>query len=82
MKKNLRKQILLSAMERKNDGLIGLSDILSGDEYPDMIVVKVEKYLDANCSNGHFSRWTSFGNSIYDDAIRLASRLEDLYATI
>ena len=82
MKKGLRKQLLLSAMDRRNDGLIGLSDILSGDEYPGQIIIKVEKYLDANCSNGHFSRWTAFGNSIYDDAIRLASRLEDLYATI
>ena len=26
---------------------------------------EVEEWLDENCSNGHFSEWTSFGTSIY-----------------
>ena len=79
MKKGLRKQLILSAMEVENDGRIGLSDIISGDEYPEQIIIKVENYLDTNCSNGHFSRWTAFGQNLYLDAIMLVSRLEERY---
>lgn len=26
----------------------------------------VEKWLDNNCNNGYHSRWTNFGNSLYE----------------
>lgn len=26
----------------------------------------VEKWLDNNCSNGYQSRWTNFGNTLYE----------------
>jgi hypothetical protein len=82
MKKNLRKQIFASVMEAKNDNLIGLSDILSGNEHPEEIMNKVCTYLDDNCGNGYFSRWTEHGNSIYNDAVKLAAKLEAKYASM
>ena len=33
-------------------------------------LLEVEEWLDENCSNGYFSRWTSFGNSVYAECRR------------
>ncbi len=82
MKKNIRKQIFASVMDVRNDNRVGLSDILSGHELPDEIISKVVNYLDENCSNGYFSRWTAFGNGIYNDAVKLVSELEAKYASM
>lgn len=60
---------------RSSDGCTCLTDILNGDEYIDDILPKVGDYLDKHCNNGHFNRWTSFGNGLYSDAEELVDAL-------
>lgn len=42
----------------------------------------IEGELDARCGNGHFSRWTSFGQSLYRDFKRFERILEAEYKKI
>lgn len=58
----------------KSTGMWTLRDVLAGvtpAKANDVLV----NWLDANCSNGHFSHWTSFGNSLYNDFIRVMDYL-------
>lgn len=43
------------------------------------IIPYVENWLDTNCSNGHFSRWTDRGDSIIFQADDFVERLRKLY---
>lgn len=62
-----RKEILSSF--NNNDNYISLMDIINGSETSANVVYnKVYSYLDENCDNGYFSRWTSHGNSVSQDA--------------
>ena len=45
----------------------------------DEIIPYVENWLDTNCSNGHFSRWTDRGDSIAFQADKFVERLQKLY---
>ena len=63
----------------EENGYITLSDILDGNERPDEILQKVEEYLDDNCSNGQFGRWTSFGQSVWNDAQMMVQKLSEVY---
>lgn len=88
--KGIRKQLFAKAylktfceslylQQDSKAGYITIRDILNGDEKPQDIMQKVEDYLDVYCSNGHFSRWTSHGLSIYDDAILMVNNLHMIY---
>ena len=50
-----------------------IDDILSGKFTDDVIY-----FCDTNCSNGHFSRWTNFGNDLVNDAIDFTSSVKDI----
>ena len=43
------------------------------------IIPYVENWLDTNCSNGHFSRWTDRGDSIIFQADAFVKRLQNCY---
>ena len=43
------------------------------------IIPYVEQWLDDNCSNGHFSRWTDRGDSIIFQADKFVERLQKRY---
>ena len=79
--KGMRKQMFDKAYPKENDGnnYTTLRDILDGSERIYEIVPKVEQYLDQYCNNGHYSRWTSFGNSLYQDAVELEKKLNKIY---
>lgn len=52
-----------------------ISDILPADVYPWDVESLMEQWLDENCSNGHFGRWTSYGNYLYHNAQDFTERL-------
>ena len=62
------------------DSNVSLVDIMP-DEYMELeeIIPYVEEWLDDNCSNGHFSRWTDRGDSIIFQADDFVERLRKLY---
>ena len=62
------------------DSNVSLVDIMP-DEYMELdeIIPYVERWLDENCSNGHFSRWTDRGDSIIFQADDFVERLRKLY---
>lgn len=79
--KGMRKQMFDLAYQddRGDNNYISLRDILDGSEQPNEILPKVEKYLDEYCNNSHFSRWTNFGDSLYQEAMYLAKQLSNIY---
>lgn len=74
----MTKTMLRSAIEAvcgtEADGYVSLMDVLAG-----VTLAKAEdvlvNWLDANCSNGHFSRWTGFGTGMYRDFERVMKYL-------
>ena len=62
------------------DSNVSLVDIMP-DEYMELeeIIPYVEEWLDTNCSNGHFSRWTDRGDSISFQADAFVKRLQKRY---
>lgn len=63
-----RKIFFDALIPEDSEGYVSLRDILTGYEYPETILSKVSQWLDENCDNGHFSRWTDFGVGLYNDA--------------
>ena len=61
------------------DSNISLFDIMPSYMDIDEILPYVEEWLDENCSNGHFSRWTDRGDSIFFQADDFVERLRKLY---
>lgn len=70
MSKGIRCQFVEKHIHKydNNDGYYSLSSILPKDVRPEEVEDIVTEWLDANCDNGHFSRWTSFGVGIWTDA--------------
>ena len=68
------------------DGCIGISHLLRGrtQEYMTLteFIDAIEDALDEQCGNGHFSRWTSFGNSLYRDALEATSYFFNCFGII
>jgi hypothetical protein len=68
------------------DGNIGIADLLDGrtQEYMTIgeFIDAVEDALDEQCSNGHFSRWTTFGNALYEDALNATSYFFNCFGII
>ena len=62
------------------DSNVSLVNVMP-DEYMELeeIILYVEEWLDDNCSNGHFSRWTDRGDSIIFQADNFVERLRKLY---
>ena len=82
--KGMRKQLFNRACDDVlgddcNNGHASVRSILDGTETMDEFFPKVEKYLDDWCDNGYFSRWTAFGNALYNDCCDVYNRLVDLY---
>ena len=63
----------------KWDSNISLFDIMPSYMDIDDILPYVENWLDTNCSNGHFSRWTDRGDSIIFQADKFVERLQKRY---
>lgn len=55
-------------------GLWSLKDVLAGVTPAKAEDVLVD-WLDANCSNGHFSRWTEFGSGLYREFLQVMDYL-------
>lgn len=63
-----RIELLRSFTDRENN-YTDITCILDGTESTtNHVYDKVSDWLDANCSNGYHSRWTSHGNNIMTDA--------------
>lgn len=74
MSKRLFLQAVKDAgLDNDDNGYIRVVDIVPDTTDVDDILPMVEEYLDENCSNGHYSRWTSFGNDLYNDAVALVN---------
>ena len=80
--KKIRKQLFAVIAEKylsaiKDTGYANVVSILGYDceLYPWEIVGVVVNYADDWCDNGHFSRWTSFGNSLVSEAEYFAEAL-------
>lgn len=77
---NIEKFIVLAKEQVEDNNYVNIVDIVKYLQYDKKIGKEieekdldelVEKELDEECSNGHFSRWTSHGCSIwheYEDA--------------
>ena len=63
MKKGLRKQVVELLLAHYSEELSSMMSGFTG--YPDEVECFICECLDDTCSNGHFSRWTAFGNSLY-----------------
>ena len=50
-----------------------VDDVINGKFTDDVI-----SFCDSNCSNGHFSRWTNFGNDLVNCAISFTDRVIDI----
>lgn len=72
----MRRQVLENISD-VNTGYTTIADILWDTKVEDTMKV-MEEYLDSHCDNGHFSRWTSFGNSLYRDAERYLATIENM----
>lgn len=73
--KSMRHQVL--EQFRHTDGTVDITDFLSDVATDDVLDATCE-WLDENCANGHFSRWTSFGNNLYREACEYLQCLLDL----
>ena len=82
MSKGIRKQLVEKHIHKYDDadGHYSLADIFPEDVTPEEVMPIMEKWLDANCSNGHFSRWTFFGQGLYVEAAEFAESLAAEYA--
>lgn len=86
MKKNLRKQLMDAALATyaeqnpTTDNTTDIVYVLQGtDLYPGYIENYVHNWLDENCANGHYSRWTSHGSWINSQMKVVKEMLEELY---
>ena len=83
--KSIKKQLFnMAAMSMDSfyalsDGNYSIWDIVSSDSRPEEVIPQAEEWLDDNCSNGYFSRWTSFGGNLHIDAVKLEKRLYEIY---
>ena len=84
MKKSIETKDIIAILDKycTNDGLVTIKDIYGGESVEDIengrFINSVEAYLDVNCSNGHFSRWTNFGYSLYDSALDFIEEIKEL----
>lgn len=82
MSKGIRIQLVDKHIHEfdSKDGTYCLGDILPKDVRPEEVLPIVEKWLDENCSNGHYSTWTGFGTALYAAALLFAGCLAEEYA--
>lgn len=73
---NIEKFIVLAKEQVEDNNLLNIVDLLRYFQSENLVeqVIDaekldelVEKELDERCSNGHFSRWTSHGCSIWHE---------------
>ena len=86
MKKSIiHKNITTILSKYSNNGYISIVDIYNCESVSDIIggkfVESVKRFCDSNCSNGHFSRWTNFGENLVNDAINFTEEISDLLNT-
>ena len=87
MKKSIIQKNIATILTKysNNNGYISIVDIYNCEIVSDIIggkfVESVKRFCDSNCSNGHFSRWTNFGNNLVTDAISFTIDISDLLIT-
>ena len=83
MKKSIATKDISEILDKycANDGLVTIKDIYSGETVDEILngrfINSVEAYLDVNCSNGYFSRWTNFGDNLYNSALDFIEEIKE-----
>lgn len=80
--KSMRTQLFnvaLAEMPEQENNCYDIIDVISPSTKLGEIIPAMEKWLDKNCSNGHFSRWTAFGSSLYERTEAFVRRLKSVY---
>lgn len=76
MKKGFRKQLIAMLFAHYSEELGSRMSEFEG--YPDEVESFICEYLDAHCANGHFSRWTGFGNALYVESMEFQKEYSEL----